>query len=140
MSLFATIRRKRYSALKLSVVAVAWLTVFASPCSMALLSDGQPQEAMGTSEIHQHSLEQPANPTIGGDCCCDHLDALKCDHPDALKAESTKPYKSMPIIGLPMDQQVFAPALLADLQKFRYKAPVQLNSPPLYLGTQRIRL
>lgn len=132
MSLFATIRRRRYSAFKLSWVAVAWLSLVASPCSEAFLPDGQHIEANGKNEIHSHSHEQTENPTLSEDCCCDQLDAVK--------TESSKPYQFVPLLGMPVDQLFGISTSHAGSLNFEQNFPVHNNSPPLFLRTQRIRL
>lgn len=140
MSLFAAIRRKRYSALQLSVVAFALLTLIISPCSQAFLLDGQYLGSTDKSEIHNHSPgHSPAhshgsaeNPTFSEDCCC--------DHPDAVTPEVSKPYQSIPLSGLPADPLVDIPANLAGSLNLSKTVPARNNSPPLFLCTRRIRL
>ncbi len=140
MSLFATIRRKRHSALQLSVVAFALLAVIISPCSQAFLLDGQHPGMTGKSEIHNHSPgHSPAhshgsaeNPIFSDDCCC--------DHPDVVTPEVSKPHQSIPFPGLPADPLADIPANLAGLLNFNQNVPVRNNSPPVFLCTRRIRL
>lgn len=132
MTLFSHIRRKRHAASKLGAIVFAWLIVTASPCAMAFLPDGQPHEATGASEIHKHSHDQSANPTLGDDCCCDHADGIKADSP--------KPFKSISLLTLPSAQFWVESLLLPDTQHLHRILPVDITSPPVYLSTQRLRI
>jgi len=132
VTILATIRRRRYSTSRLGVIVFAWLTMFASPCSAAFLPDGHVHATHAASEFHVHSHDNPANPTIGGDCCCDHPVAVKADSPNA--------FKHIPSVIAPIGQVLVALAVVNEGQKPSSIHTIHIASPPVYLSTQRFRI
>lgn len=135
MTFLGIMRRRRYSAIRLSVLAIAWITVFASPCSAAFMPDGHAHgigAADAASEIHVHSHDKPAKEAPGEDCCC--------DQPAAIKAESPKVFKHIALAILPTVDFLVDPEILHEVQVVRANPFIHTTSPPVYLSTQRLRI
>lgn len=129
--MIGTIRRRRYSAIRQAIIAFAWISVFASTCSMAFLPEGQPQETAAPGQVHDHSHDDAANPKYPQDCCC--------DHPDYIKVDPQKPFEFTLLAAFLPGQDPVELIRLHTPQKYGRILPVHITSPPVYLSTLRLR-
>lgn len=138
MSLLTEMRGKCHSAVVLSVVVIAWLTVLVTPCAMAFISDAPSNDMPSVLNVHGDCVnDKPSKLMVDSGCCCDlaSIASNNANAPQPVKLDTLVSLIALPVYYTDFFKPMFSKGGMVRPPPLLYR-----TSPPIYLSTQRLRI